>query len=118
LFLVVVAWLASLGISLLFINSLYRGQAAADADAAQIRSELELARTDLATYQAQAECTLHLSTVLQDKNVDNSVAFNRYVIGLAQLGDIAALQADLDAAGLALQTARDAYVAQVCPAGS
>lgn len=70
-----------------------------------------------AADQKVTECVRALSTDLQDKLVDNSLAFNRYVIGLGQRGDVAALTAELDAAGLALQGARDAYVAQVCPGG-
>lgn len=76
----------------------------------ELTVQVEDARQIQAADQARTECIRDLGARLNDADVNNSVAFNRYVIGLGNRGDIPTLQAELDAAGLALQQARDAYV--------
>lgn len=102
------------GLCLFFLNS---GKQEAERRLERSEETVSGLQMQLDADRAKTDCIRSLSVALNDADVNNSLAFNRYVIGLGQRGDIAALQADLDAAGLALQGARDAYVAQDCPAG-
>lgn len=94
------------GLCLWFLNN---GRVRAERDADVARSEVAGLRTQLSTSQQNTDCIRVLSAARSQKDTENSIAFNEYVIGLGTRGDIATLQADLAEAGVALKAADDAY---------
>lgn len=83
-----------------------------NAEVADVRRELAAARADLAVEQERSACLRELQADMYRADVNNAIAFNRFVIGLSTRGDVPALTVALEQSGAALLVAFEAYAAQ------